>query len=662
MHIRWSLLGYLLLVLVLVGATGSCMSPQKALKKGHKKFELGEYYKAKPLFKQARRLKSKAGRAEANFYLGECNRYLLRPKRAEVAYHHAVRYQYHDSIAILRLAQSMQTNEDYTEAMEKYKVFLNLSPDHKVALNGLRSCEQLTELKRETPYKVIPFKIFNSSKSDFRPDYGNQQYSTVYFTTNRNGVQGTRISGVSGTRYSDIYFSRLNIQGEWSKPEPVESDVNSIYDDGAPTFTEGGQQMFFTRCAFDAKASLGASIMVAKRTGVRWGSPKKVEILPDSIADTTLLAHPAISQDGEILYFVSDMAGGFGGKDIWKVHKTKDGWSRPINLGGQINTAGDEMFPYVRSEGVLYFSSDGHVGIGGLDIYKAVWDEDRWKISNLGIPINSARDDFGICFEGDLEKGFFSSNRKSVRGYDNIYRFEQPYYEVKLFGDVKDSRTYDPVSSATVRLVGNDGTNELVPVRKSGRYTSQVNTDAKYVFLVSARGYLNQRGGISTEGLREDKDFRCDINLVSISRPVVLENVFYDFGSWDLKELAKAALDSLVLVLEDNPKITIEISSHTDMVGDSIFNMELSQKRAQGVVDYLISQGVDPERLKAVGYGENVPVLVTEAIHKEYKFLYPGEVLDSVLLNKLLGKQKEVANQINRRTEFKVLKTNYKKK
>ncbi len=638
------------------------MTPQRALKKGHQRFELGEYHKAKPLFRKARRLKSKAGRAEANFFLGECYRYLLNPRRAEVAYHHAVRYQYLDSTAILRLAQMMHINRKYAEAQGNYERFLAKTPDHEVARNGSVACASMEALMIPTEYNVQPFKIFNSSKSDFCPAFGNDKYTTVYFTTNRNGVMGDKLSGVTGSRYSDIYYSRLDARGMWTKPEAVEGEVNTKFDDGSTGFTGGGGHMYFARCAFNERVSLGGNIMVSQRTGAKWGTPQRVPIFADSIVDSVLLVHPAVSAEGEVLYFVSDMDGGYGGKDIWQVEKIGDGWSKPKNLGPAINTSDDEVFPYLRSDSVLYFSSNGHLGLGGLDIFKAVLDnEGKWKISNMGFPINSNRDDFGICFEGNSEQGFLSSNRESVRGYDDIYRFQLPVYDVSLEGMILDSRTQNPIPDALVHLVGNDGINKKVGARKSGKYIEDINVDAKYVFLASARGYLNQRGEITTEGLREDKVFTYDFNLVSMSRPVVLENVFYEFGSWELNEKAKAALDTLTLVLEDNPNVCMEISSHTDMVGDSLFNMDLSQKRAQGVVDYLISKGIDAERLSAKGYGEEVPVVVTEVMEKEYRFIYKGEVLNEALISELTPKQVELVNQINRRTEFKVTKTNYKK-
>ena len=381
----------------------------------------------------------------------------------------------------------------------------------------------------------------------------------------------------------------------------------------------------------------------------------KVELFNDSI----LVAHPALSPDGSTLYFVSDHGGGQGGKDIWKAEKSGGSFRNPVNLGPRINTPGNEMFPFMRDNGELYFSSDYHKGMGGLDIFKAEMDaEGNWNIENMGYPVNSSMDDFGIAFVPGKNQGLFSSNRKGSRS-DDIYSFVVPPTIFQASGDVYNKEDGSRIEGATIRVIGTDGTN-LRMRAQNGKFQMKLNPGTEYVFAAFKDGFLNDKARATTEGLTDSKDFRFEFKLTPIDAPIKLDNINYEFGKFDLLPESVVALDSLVKLLELNPTITIELMAHTDHIGGEQFNFDLSQKRAQSVVNYLIQKGISPGRLVARGYGETWPKMVTREIASRYEWLKRGDELTEKFIEALPSEeQKEVAKAINRRTEFRVLSSDY---
>jgi peptidoglycan-associated lipoprotein len=354
------------------------------------------------------------------------------------------------------------------------------------------------------------------------------------------------------------------------------------------------------------------------------------------------------------------MKDGYGGKDIWRVHLLDGGkWGSLENLGPDINTPGDEMFPYVKANGELYFASDGQPGFGGLDIFKAIpMEDDNWEVENMKEPINSSGDDFGITFAGNDDSGFFSSNRKETKGYDKLWSFGMKKIQYILSGKITDSKN-EPLSDAVIRLVGDDGTNTKIRMDKDGTYEYELKEGVQYLMLASDRGFLNSKRDVSTVGLKDGKDFQVNFQLASVSKPVQVNNIFYEFGKWTLTPDSEAGIKELAKLLTDNPNITMEIGAHTDMVGSVEANNELSKKRAQEIVNYLIREGIDAERLTAVGYGENAPVVVTKELANQYPFLKENDVLNEEYVLSKAPEEQEIINQINRRTEFKVLKTTY---
>lgn len=633
------------------------------IKKADNRFEIGEYYAAGDLYKRCYSQlssKDKPMRAYVAFRQGECYR-LTNYYRAEQAYANSIRNNFSDSIVFLRYAQQLHKNRKYADALKYYKIYLQKDSSNVVAKNGILAIDSIEQWKNTpTRYQINYEKQFNERRSSsFSPSFMNAGSDVLVFTSTRpmNKKTPPKADPITGLPKNNLLMVKKNAIGKWEKPEFIEGEINALdSDEGVCSFSSDGKTMYFSRAQQSQEKDMGAEIYYSKRAGGSWSTPQRITIFKDS---SISVAHPAIAPDGETLYFVSDHPSGFGGKDIYRTVLEGGECKYVENLGPSINTPGDEMFPTIRIDGTLYFSSNGHPGFGGLDIFKATQRTDSvWQIQNMGIPINSSSDDFGITFEGNAERGYFSSNRNENRGYDAIWSFELPEIIYLLEGKVVDENGH-PVPEAKIRIVSNTGINAYTQTKKDGSYRFKLEKDADYVMLASARGYLNQQNKLSTMGVQESKTYHIDFKLYPINKPIKIENIFYEFGKWDLTPASEKALQELVQVLKDNPNITIELSSHTDYVGDNQFNKILSEKRAQSVVDYLIKHGIEKERLTAVGYGEEQPVVVDENLVQKYPFLQLGQPLTESYILTLTPEQQEIANQINRRTEFKVLKTTY---
>ncbi|HOS72940.1 MAG TPA: OmpA family protein [Bacteroidales bacterium] len=649
---------YILLVLF---AFQDSAAQKRRHERAYDAYNAGEYYDAIDEFKNTyskTKKSDKESRAEYIFMIAECYRRVNDPRNAETWYKQAVRSAFSRPEAQFWLASTLKKNGKYQQAIEEFRTYKQVAPADARADQEIRACELALEWQRNPePYIVDELKDLNSRFADFSPAYGRDDFGVVYFTSSRDGATGNKTHGATGQGFTDIFVSRLDKKSKWSIPVPLDV-VNSEFEDGTPCVISDYREMYFTRCEAGKREKKGCVIMYSKRTGDSWSKPEKLDILPD----TLVTAHPALSSDGLTLYFVSDMPGGFGGKDIWKVTRTGEGqsWSDPVNLGPDINTAGDELFPYLRDETTLYFSSDGHIGMGGLDIFRANAQPDgSWSVQNMKAPINSPADDFGIVFEDGNEKGMFSSTRKG-RGNDELYSFELPPLKFNVTGLVKDEKTGAPIQGSTIQLIASDGSNLQAETGEGGDFRFALKADVDYIFLASKKGFLNGKEKETTKGQEKSRDFMVTILLTAIDRPVELPNIFYDFGKWDLRPESMVSLDKLVETLNDNPNITIELMSHTDSRDTEEYNLELSQKRAQSVVDYLIGKDIDPARLSAKGYGESSPKVVDEEISEQSPFLKPGTLLSEQYIESLPSEeQREIAHQINRRTEFRVLRTDY---
>ena len=645
------------LLIIFLAMLSSCQSAK--LSDAVERQERGEYYDAVQIYKKVyNKTPSKKThlRGSIAFYMADCYRILNNPNRALSGYTSAIRYKYNDSTAILRQAQMLHQLGRYAEAAKSYKAFLELAPNHPLAKNGLVGCEAAPEWRKNpTRYIVRKMDKMNSREGEFSPMLHGESFDELYFSSSRKEALGDEKSPVTGVKNNDFFLVKQDEKKQWLKPEHIESGLNTSMDEGSASFSLDGSQMYYTYCPHDSLSSQTAMIYVSSRSGAEWSAGRKVEIFRDSLS---MAAHPAVGPDG-YLYFVSDIAGGYGGKDIWRIPLSGIGSYYPENLGPEINTPGDEMFPYMRADSVLFFSSNGHPGMGGLDIFKAVQYKEQWRIENMKSPINSMGDDFGITFAGRKEMGFFSSNRNDGRGADHLYSFELPGIYVSIEGWVLN-REEEEVDSATVRIVGKDGTNQRIFVRADGTYSMEVVPGMDYVMMASAPGYLNQKQTLSVPGEEKSETHYVDFFLASIFKPVLIENIFYDFNKASLREESKQALDELIGLLEDNPNVTIELSAHTDRVGSDAYNVNLSQRRAQSVVDYLIANGIPADRLTAKGYGKSTPSTINKIIHEKHGFLPEGQELSTGFIETLEPVQQAIADQINRRTEFRVLSTNYR--
>jgi len=622
--------------------------------------EIGEYYKAIEKFRKAnRKEKDRDKRMEYTYAIAECYRHIGQYEMAALYYRNTIRRSHPDPKALLWYAEMLRASQKYEEALENYRLYLEETPGDQRALNGIESI-RLTQLWTAIPTKHVinQVKELNSRESDFSPVFVGGRDNEIIFTTTRKAATGKRRSMITGQTFADLFRSQFNVQRQkWGEPQPIDQSfiVNTTDEEGAASLSGIGDQMIFTRCSYDKTRNSPPQLFGTSQVRGSWADPKRLDIFSDSI----MVAHPALSPDGNTLYFVSDAPGGQGGKDIWMTEKSGGKYGKPANLGSVVNTPGDEMFPYVRDNGELYFSSNYHPGMGGFDIFRAVKNDDgKWSVENMGYPVNSAGDDFGIAFIQGRNEGMFSSNRKGSRS-DDIFSFFVPPVVFQVAGEVFNKDTNSPLDGVTVRVIGTDGTN-LRMRTQNGKFQMKLQPETEYIVAGYRDGYLIDKSGFTTEGLADSKDFRVELFLTPIDNPIKLDNINYAFGSADLQPESIVALDTLIELLQANPTITIELMAHTDHVGSEQFNFELSQRRAQSVVNYLIEKGISPQRLVAKGYGETWPKTVTREIAALYDFLKRGDELTEAYILKLPEEaQRQIAQGINRRTEFRVLRTDF---
>lgn len=640
---------------LLLGSCGADM----AMKKGDKFYAVGEYYDAAVQYRKAYTHtpnKERVQKGQRAMKVAECYRRIHFTSKAITAYQNAVRYKQDDSLTHFYLGQLQMRNGNYREAEKQFKMALDSlpqdDPHRQTAKAGLEGARMAPQWKKDgSAYTIKRMDLFNSRRAEYSPMLGGDEYEQLYFTSTRNQAQGDEYSGITGSKNADIFLSQKDDKGKWSKPQTIDSELNSAMDEGACCFSPDGKTMYLTLCKTDPNYPRYATIVVSNRSDASWSKPTELIISKDTLSS---FAHPAVSPDGEWLYFVSDMPGGIGGFDIWRCKLLGKDLGAPENLGEPINTPGDEMFPTFRPNGDLYFSSDGHPGLGGLDIF--VFKDG--KVEHLGFPMNSQGDDFGMTFEGKRNQGYFCSNRGDTRGYDHIYSFFNPEIVQTVKGWVYEQDGYE-LTAAQVYMVGDDGTNLKLSVRGDGSFTQEIKPNVDYVLLATCKGYLNHQEQLRVEPVTKSEEYVLQFPLANISAPVLIDNIFYDFDKATLRPESATALDELIQLLNENPNITIELSAHTDYKGSDQYNEGLSQRRAESVVNYLIEHGITSDRLMPKGYGEGKPKTIKRKVAEKYPFLKEGDVLTEEFITKLPEEQQEQCNQLNRRTEFIVLRTTY---
>ncbi|MBR4391241.1 MAG: OmpA family protein [Bacteroidales bacterium] len=632
-----------------------------------------QYTEAADRYKKAykRSKRNKSERARISFQMGECYRLIGLPKRAEPYYKRVIKTDFpstHPEV-YLYLAETCKSIEKYKEAVEYYESYIHMVPDDPRGQLGLETTNLIQEwIENPSRYEITEMKKINSKNSDFAATWTNSNFNEIIFTSSRSGATGGEKEGITGQDFSDFWTSKQDRKGDWSTPTLADegNNINSDDSDGVPFMNSNYTKLYFTRCLAGEHRKNGCQIMVASKSGGSFSTPRPVEIATVDTLD--IVGHPTLSDDELILYFSADRKGGFGGKDLWVSTRksTNEAFGRPFNLGENINTAGDEVFPFLRNDTTLYFSSNGHGGMGGLDIFVVTIDTaGNWgQPVNLKYPMNSTSDDFAICFHPTQERGFMSSNRGNNRGIDNIYYFEEPQIKFTFTGTVKDENTMQFVSNATVRFVGSDGSVMSTRTNDKGYFNfsdSQMNKNTTYEITIDKDNYFTLSATETTVGLEFSKDFEKEFELKPIpEEPIMLPDILYDLGKWDLKPQFEDSLQGLIETLQINPTITIELASHTDARDTDEHNDILSQKRAQSVVDYLIIRGIDPLRLTAKGYGERVPRTIQKDMTVKGYTFKAGTQLTEDFINKLPNNDvREAAHQMNRRTEFRILSKDF---
>ena len=652
---------YIVVVAVLLTGCGA----ESAMKKGDKFYALGEYFDAAEQYKKAYAqtpTKERKLRGERAMKMADCYRRINQTQRAVAAYNNTVRYKQQDSLTQFFLGQLLMKNGDYKNAEKAFQAAIDSlsgtdSPYLLLAREGVKAARQAPELrKKDSKYTVKREDLFNSRRADFSPMLCGDDYDQLYFTSTRNQAQGEELSGITGTKPADIFYSQKDDKGKWGKPQTIDSELNSAFDEGVCSFSPDNRTMYLTQCKTDPSYPRFATICTSQRSDASWGKPSELTISRDTLST---FAHPAVSPDGRWLYFVSDMPGGQGGYDIWRAELLQSGVGAVENVGEPVNTSGDEMFPTFRPNGDLYFSSNGHPGFGGLDIFIAKPQANGWQLEHPGFPLNSQGDDFGMTFEGLHNRGFFSSNRGDARGWDHIYSFEKSEVLLTVKGWIYEIDGYE-LPAGQVYMVGNDGTNLKLSVKGDGSFTQEIQTGVDYVLLGTCKGFLNHTEQLRVDTCTVSKEYVLQFPLANISAPVLIENIFYDFDKATLRPESATALDELVKLLNENPNVTIELSAHTDNRGSAQYNERLSQRRAESVVNYLIDHGIAADRLTPKGYGEDKPKTIKRKVAERYAFLKEGDVLNEAFINNLKDPaQQDSCHQLNRRTEFIVLRTTY---
>jgi len=667
-------------VVLLVAACSS----RYYMKRGNVIYETGRYDKAVSKYEKSyHKTKQKPAKAAAALRAGKACEKINRLKEAASWYGKARLAQKEQPEIYLKLAEMAARLDDEENARNYYREYEELVGDGK-GNDGIYHLDQIAkDSRQEGRYTVQLKKEFNSRYSDFTPVYLPGDTCTVYFASARHTNTGRRIKAdpITGEGYSHIYrieyvqeIRTVDKNGQikvkhfkeprWLKPVLLRDSLYSTRHEGAMCFTSDGQQMYFTSSRLIKGSNAGTRIYKATQKNIpdKNGMDRKTwtTVVPAGICgDSVCIGHPALTPDGNRMYFVSDaLPGGLGGKDIWYVELEDGKWGTPVNAGALVNTEGDEMFPYVRENGELYFASNGRYGFGGLDLYKLEKKEGRETVVHLPAPLNSCADDFGIVFKPNEEKGWFCSSRSGRN--DHIFSFDYIPQQLKVKLLVLNAVTEGPVRKAGITVTADDGAISYLETDSSGMAVMPVEADKEYVFAAENPQYLKGKGMISTYREKADRLYEVSIFMQPIEKPIVIPNIYFDVAKWDLRPDAMQNLEELLGILKDNPNIVIELSAHTDMVGNDQANMILSENRARSVVDYLIGKGIYWDRLEAKGYGETHPREINEKDARQYPFLKVGDVLNERFIQRLRGEQKEMAMQLNRRIEFKVLRTNYK--
>lgn len=651
MNKRNSLILISLLTLFAV-VLNSCKPSKGTMAAAREAFEKKEYFNAGESYKAVySKTKKKDEKNEACFQTAECYRLANDMKNAENWYRKATKGDPTNAEAVFRLGQCLKSNSKYSEAIVELKAYQKKNPQDPRTEEEIKGCELALKWKNEkTRYVVENVKPLNTKWSDFSPMM--YKKNELYFTSDREKGASNKMYGWTGNGYTDIY--KVTYKTDKKKPNVITYDIptlidkdviNTPYNDGAVCFDAKGTTIYYTQCSGKDGKGKNCRIYTAEATGTQWSEPK---VLPFS-SDSFTCGHPFLNKAGDVLYFSSNMPGGEGGKDLWYVTYSKRGktWGDPINLGPTINTEGDEMYPFIADDGTLYFSSNGHVGLGGVDIYYSKGENADWSEPvNMKSPVNSGGDDFAMSLAKDKESGFFSSYREGGRGQDDIYRFYMTPLVFTLSGVVRDSMTKELLPNTFITITNSTDTGKLIiKTDAAGSYKITLKSKTDYELFAAREDYYDSKVETqTTRGLEQSTDLIQDFVILEFDfkKVFTLEGIYYDVDKANIRPDAALILDTMVVLLNKYPRIRVELGSHTDCRSDSVYNQKLSQRRADSAVAYIINHGIDSARLVAKGYGESA--LVNDCACE-------GQVVKRVC--------NEDEHQLNRRTTFRLLDNKY---
>jgi len=656
----------LLVTLALATGLSGCNSAMVAYKKGVRHYDVGEYNLALTQFDKA--AKGDIDPKRLNYYTAEAYRLSNRFAEAAPFYQKAIDAGTIEPDVRLNYAYALKTEGKYAEALTQLQQYLDSKPTSKVNLDKaqrelgtLRAVDAIAAKKIDIVLKNMT--NVNSPGAEFAPVIRGEE---LIFTASRKDV----VYKNNGLPMLGLYKVKLN-QNPDETGNTAQTFSNNVFqvdvNEGTPAFTKDGKAMIFARGNNGKrKGGLDVDLFISRLSGDTWSEPQRLPISDSTAWDGS----PAFSADGKTLYFASNRANSVGGIDLYRTNMDASGrFSRPVNMGRDINTPGNEMFPFVAPDGKLYFSSDGHPGLGKLDVFVATRSQGVIRVENMGQPVNSPADDFGYVLI-DTDKGFLASNRAGGKGDDDLYYFGSttPTDTPVAQKDPNDpTNPANPNAPKTVRyfLAGTVSTNEPSPealdsakVRiveeGSGETVAEVTTakpgtfgkyplqeGKEYSIVAERKGYLTRREPFTMQGrsipqvfLRKaetDTTFNVALLLdkVELNKTFVLDNIYYDLNKYNIRSDAALELDKLVTVLKDNSTLRIELGSHTDVRDTDSYNLKLSQNRARSAVDYIVSKGIDQTRMTAKGYGETVVIVKNAKTEEEH--------------------------QRNRRTEFKIL-------
>lgn len=648
--------------LLLTYSTVQAQGPERFIKEAENMFENEGYYEAIDLYKKAyAKAKSIDVKGRLLYQIGECYRLVLDTEQAAVWYNKALKARHDDPMAYYWIAEDLRRQGNFAEAITYYNKYKEEGDNKRMVDDAISTCEMAQEwMDNPERYLIEPEVQINSQYFDFSPTWADKRNEMIFFTSSRPGSEGTSIDERTGQNYTDIYFSKRDKKGKWSEPYPLNNTVNTQHNEGSAVLNGKRNQLYFTRCKSDKDKSFGCDIYTARQVGQNWGQPELIKLKPKAEGDEVFtVGHPAIDDRETMMIFAGDIPGGQGGRDLWitTYDRREKKWSEPKNLGPKVNTADDEMFPFIHENGNLYFASDGHPGMGGLDMFVAekTGDMEWGNVQNLKAPLNSVAHDYGIIFNGTEDQGFFTSGRPGGTGMENIWSFKMPPLVFALQGNVYDKETMVPIPEATVKVVGSDGASFEAQTDDNGGFNFEetgneryIKPEVTYAMEVSKEDYLVAKDQISTVGVTESTTFVKEFFITYVAEPEEIEfpevRYAYDRAELQVNENvnSKDSLDFLHQTLIDNPTIIIELQAHTDSRGKDQYNMDLSQRRAQSCVDYLISKGIPSERMVARGYGES-----------------RVRITDKQIAQMKTEEEKEAAHQKNRRTTFAVLSFDY---